>query len=106
MELELWKLKMVNDNRVVKVLEEVGEEILSKDCIKYKEFPSMGADDFAFFLEEIPGAYYYLGSGNKEKGWTAPIHNENFMVDEECIKVGVHMQVKTIIGLIKSDIND
>lgn len=94
---------LINHDKIVKVLGEVAEEVLGKDNIKYKEFPSMGADDFAFFLEKVPGAYYYLGSGNKEKGWTAPIHNENFMVDEECIKVGVLMQVKTMMRLLKDD---
>lgn len=94
---------LINNNQVVDVLKEVGEEILGKDKVKIKEFPSMGADDFAFFLEQVKGAYYYLGSGNKAKGWTASIHNENFMVDEECIRTGLLIQVKSMVELLKGE---
>lgn len=94
---------LINDDGVVKLLKEIGEDTLGKDNVKIKELPSMGADDFAFFLEKLKGAYYYLGSGNREKGWTASIHNEDFMVDEECIKVGVLMQMKTMMRLLEGE---
>lgn len=92
---------LINDNDLVDVLKKVGEKALGKDQVLIKEFPSMGADDFSFFLEKVKGAYYYIGSGNKEKGWTAALHSEKFMVDEECIKVGIKVQVKAILELLK-----
>lgn len=94
---------LINDDKIVKILEEIGEATLGRKSIRYKEFPRMGADDFAFFLEKVQGAYYYLGSGNKEKGWVAPIHNESFIVDEGVIKIGVLMQVKTMMRLLKGE---
>lgn len=92
---------LINNNDVVNVLKGIGEDVLGEDKVRFKELPSMGADDFSFFLEQVKGSYYYLGSGNKSKGWTAPIHSEHFMVDEECIKTGVLIQVKAIIELLK-----
>ena len=92
---------LINDNDVVDVLKDIGEEFLGGENVSFNELPSMGADDFSFFLEKVKGAYYYLGSGNKGKGWTAPIHNEKFMVDEECIKTGVILQTKAILKLLK-----
>lgn len=91
---------LINDDEVVDILKEIGEETLGKDKVSFKEFPSLGADDFSFFLEKVRGAYYFLGCGNKDKGWTAPIHNEKFMVDEECLKVGVLLQTKGILRLL------
>ncbi len=92
---------LINDDEVVDVIKDIGEETLGKDKVSFKELPSLGADDFSFFLEKVRGAYYFLGCGNKSKNWTAPIHSENFKVDEECLKVGVLLQTKGILRLLK-----
>lgn len=92
---------LINDDEVVHVLSRVAKNVLGIDKVHFKEFPSMGADDFSFFCEVTKGAYYNLGCGNKAKGWTAPIHSEQFMVDEDCIKTGIILQTKTLIELLK-----
>lgn len=92
---------LINNDEVVDVLNKSAERILGKDNVHFKEFPSMGADDFSFFCDEVKSAYYNLGCGNKSKGWTAPIHSGEFMVDEECIKTGIILQTKTLIELLK-----
>lgn len=94
---------LINNDEVVDVLKETAERILGKEKVHLKEFPSMGADDFSFFCEQTKGAYYNLGSGNKAKGWTYPIHSEKFVVDEECIKIGVILQTETLIQLLKEE---
>lgn len=96
---------LINDDTVVDVLRKTTEEVLGKDKVSFKEFPSMGADDFAFFCEKTKGTYYFLGCGNKSKGWTSPIHNNKFMVDEECIKTGVRIQLEAILKLLKHNLD-
>lgn len=91
---------LINNDEVVDILQDTAENLLGKDNVEFKEFPSMGADDFSYFLEKVKGAYYNLGCGNKSKGWTAPIHNGNFIADEECIKVGVLLQTKALLELL------
>ena len=49
--------------------------------------PSMGGEDFAFFTREKPGAYFFIGCRNEEKGITAPHHNPNFDIDERALGV-------------------
>ncbi len=92
--------ELINHNRAVDILRETAEEILGKDRVHLKKKSSMGADDFAFFCQETKGVYYNLGSGNKAKGWTYPIHSEKFMVDEESIKTGVLLQTKTLLRML------
>lgn len=92
---------LINNDEVVDVLSRVAKNVLGIDKVHFKEFPSMGADDFSFFCEETKGAYYNLGCGNKARGWTATIHSGQFMVDEECIKTGVILQTETLIELLK-----
>ena len=49
--------------------------------------PSMGAEDFAFFLEKIPGAYFRLGA-REEGGENVPLHNCRFAPDERVLEYG------------------
>lgn len=46
------------------------------------------AEDFAFYSHHVPACFYRLGTGNEEKGITAPVHNPRFDIDEEALKTG------------------
>ena len=46
--------------------------------------PSMGAEDFAFFLQKIPGAFIWLGVGQDISG----LHTSTFAFDEEILPLG------------------
>lgn len=59
-----------------------GEE----DCTTAK--PDMGAEDFAYYLEEVPGCFVFLGTRNEEKGTDSPHHNPKFDVDESALYKG------------------
>ena len=50
--------------------------------------PLMVAEDFSFFLREVPGTYYFLGTRNPEKGCTYPNHSSRFRGDEDVLKYG------------------
>jgi len=52
----------------------------------------MGAEDFAYYLEKVPGTFYRLGIRNLNQGITADIHNDHFTIDEEALRTGVAMQ--------------
>jgi amidohydrolase len=49
----------------------------------------MGAEDFSFYEQVVPGFFLRLGSGNKAKGITALAHTPEFDIDEDCLVVGV-----------------
>jgi len=46
---------------------------------------TMGSEDMAFMMDEIPGCYIFVGSSNAEKGLDAPHHNPKFDIDEACL---------------------
>ena len=92
---------LINNNELIDVLIQTAKEELREDKIHMKEFPSLGAEDFSYFSNRVKGAFYHLGCGNKELGMTATLHNNNFAVDERCIKTGVLMQVKNTLKLLK-----
>lgn len=51
--------------------------------------PIMAAEDFAFFQQEIPGVYFFLGVGNEAEGRTDYVHTPTFQPDETAIVTGV-----------------
>ena len=50
--------------------------------------PLMIAEDFSFFLREVPGTYYFLGTRNERRGCIYPNHSSRFKIDEDVLKYG------------------
>lgn len=49
----------------------------------------MGAEDFAFYSQEIPACFFRLGTGNKALGITSGVHTPTFNIDESAIETGM-----------------
>jgi hippurate hydrolase len=49
----------------------------------------MGAEDFGFYAQQIPGCFFRLGTGNKEKNITSGVHTPTFNIDENAIETGM-----------------
>ncbi len=46
------------------------------------------AEDFACYLEELPGAFFMLGVGNETRGYTSAVHTPTFTIDEDALQTG------------------
>lgn len=91
---------LYNDDSVVDILEDSVKDIVGgKNIIKLQN-PTMGVESFAYFSMKKPSAFYYLGTGNKEKGLNYPLHSNYFDVDEKCISLGVAIQCITAINFL------
>lgn len=49
----------------------------------------MGAEDFGYYSQKIPGCFYRLGTANKQRGITAGVHTPLFNIDEDAIEIGM-----------------
>lgn len=47
--------------------------------------PVMAAEDFAYYLQELPGCFMFVGAGNDSEGITAPHHHPHFDIDEKAM---------------------
>lgn len=63
--------------------------------------PSMGVEDFGFYLTKVPGAFFALGVRDEARGIVHPVHNELFDVDERCLAVGAAMQVANALTVLR-----
>ncbi|HEY9665591.1 MAG TPA: amidohydrolase, partial [Coleofasciculaceae cyanobacterium] len=77
-----------NDLALTQLLEESAREAWGSDRVQILHEPSMGAEDFAIYLQHAPGTMFRLGVGFKDK-LNHPLHHPQFEVDESAIITGV-----------------
>lgn len=63
---------------------------------------SLGCDDFAYFLEKVPGVYARLGTDDPENGLVAPLHDAAFNLDESILKRGTAMYAQVAVDYLNS----
>ena len=86
-----------NDFEINKVIRDSAIQILGQENVFELQKPSLGAEDFAEFLNEVPGAMFRLGVSN-EQG-CSPLHSSTFNPDERAIAVGIKVIIESIVKL-------
>jgi amidohydrolase len=96
-ELEIIPLTpaVINNANVATVVHAAAEAVVGSENVFAGE-RTMGSEDAAFFMEEVPGCYFFLGSANAERGLDAPHHNPRFDIDEDVLVLGVAVLMKAI----------
>jgi len=89
LEYEFGTPAVLNDPGVDGLIRRCAMHVIGEDNVITMQDPKMGAEDFAYFTEKVPGALFRLGTSNKAKGLTAKLHTPNFDVDEKALEVGV-----------------
>lgn len=76
---------LVNDETMADFVLDIAKQTLGKDKVVDID-PVMGGEDFAYFLEKVPGAFLFLGAGD---GMDFPHHHPAFDIDENVLPQGV-----------------
>jgi len=63
--------------------------------------PTMGGEDFAYFLEHVPGAMMFLGIGNATAGTDVNLHNPRFRMDEAQMPLGAALHVEMALRALR-----
>jgi amidohydrolase len=94
---------LVNDKNATQFIRNLAKEIVGENNV-FEAPISMGGEDMAYFLKERPGAFYWLGALNEEKGIIYPNHSPKFDIDEDVLPTGVKMHVGTVLKLSETSI--
>jgi amidohydrolase len=94
---------LVNDLEMSKLVASACSKGIGKENVEVLR-PSMGGEDFAYYLEKVPGSFFRLGCRNEEKGIVHPYHSSLFDIDEEMLPFGVEMFVRIINQYLGLDI--
>ncbi len=79
-----------NDEILYPIARKKAEEFAGTDNVEETEV-RMGAEDFGYYTQEIPGCFYRLGVMNVAKGITSMVHTPTFNIDESAIEKGMGM---------------
>lgn len=81
---------LVNHERCADVVRRVGARVLGPERVSERSLPIAGGEDFAYFAQKIPAAYFFLGAGRPEAE-TPGCHHPDFDFDDSLIPIGVRM---------------
>ena len=79
-----------NDSALTQKAVAQAKELMGKNHIEETEM-RMGAEDFGFYTQQIPGCFFRLGTRNEAKNIVHNVHTPKFNIDENAIELGMVM---------------
>src|ERR1700754_322413 len=92
---------VINDRMASAVIAGAAGAALGPDRVVEAEI-SMGGEDFAFYLDHVPGAMIRLGTARPGSDEKRDLHQGDFDVDENCIGYGVRVMVHTALAALST----
>jgi amidohydrolase len=80
---------LINDKELTNMVQTLSKEILDEKNV-FEIDKRMGAEDFAFYSQEIPACFIRVGTGSSSNTQNG-LHTSNFEIDEEAIKTSVKL---------------
>ncbi|MCS7462685.1 amidohydrolase [Paenibacillus doosanensis] len=92
-----------NDPRAVRQVQAAGAKVFGEANTLLLDAPSLAGEDFAWYLERIPGAFVFIGAGNAERGIVHPVHHPRFDVDERVLAYGAKLHIQLARQALEED---
>ena len=87
---------VLNDAELTRLVWQEAEDAVGADHVQLIARPSMGSEDFACYLESIPGVMFRLGTST-DLAATTPLHTAKFDIDESALEIGTRLLAATVI---------
>ncbi len=84
---------VINDEAMADFTLETARRTLGEESVLPID-PVMGGEDFSYYLQKVPGAFFFLGAGD---GMEFPHHHPGFDIDERALPVGTLLM--TVLAL-------
>ena len=88
-----------NDGAAVDIFGKAALDVLPAEKVELDVRPALPAEDFAFFQEKCPGAYFWLGCAKEGSG---ALHNGSFDLDENILPLGSTLLAETATKALKT----
>jgi amidohydrolase len=97
-ELNYWHLypPVINDSKMAELVRSIASDVVETPIGVVPECQTMGGEDMSFFLEAVPGCYFFLGSANPTKNLAYPHHHPRFDFDETALSMGVEIFARCV----------
>jgi hippurate hydrolase len=91
---------VVNDPAAARIAAEVAAGIVGQAKLKGQPLPSLGGEDFSFFLQKVPGCLVRFGAKHTELH-DGPAHSPRFDFDEEVLPIGARFLAQTALSALE-----
>jgi amidohydrolase len=88
---------IVNHESGVRRVADAAGAVLGAENVDPATDPVAWGEDFSYYLQHKPGAFFFLGSGNAKLGVTEPLHSPRFDVDEDCMPIGAAIMTELVL---------
>ena len=85
-----------NDKELTELVSSVAVQQLGAENVSMILRPSMGGEDFADYLDHVPGTMFRLGAAGEDAPWSG-LHTPTFDVDERCLAVGAKILARSVV---------
>lgn len=92
---------VVNSAQLIDLFEDVGRAMLGDQGIFRIPLPSMGGEDFSYYLQHIPGAMFRLGTAGPGPRTRHLLHSDKFDVDDRAITLGARLMSRAALTLMQ-----
>lgn len=92
-----------NNPQMVALIRAVAQDLLGAQHVLVSK-PEMGAEDFAFFAEHVPGAMFYLGARLESDERRA--HSPYFDIDENCLPIGTALLAESALRYLRNGLSE
>ncbi len=92
---------LINDVDETMFVVDISKELLGEEKVIVATEPSMGGEDFSYYLEKKPGAFGWLGARPKDMEEIYYNHNPKFDIDESSLLIGTLLHINTAIEYLK-----
>ena len=89
-----------NHPELAKIMLPTLTKVLGKENVKELK-PQMVAEDFAYYCQNIPGFFFFLGVKNPAEKTMPPLHNPYFNPDERCIPWGIKIMCHLLLDSLE-----
>ena len=90
---------VINHPDITNRVQQVAGSLLANDQLDFKTI-TMGSEDMAFIMQQIPGCYFFIGSANKDKKLDASHHHPKFDFDESILPKAVGLMVASTMEFL------
>ncbi|MPN49986.1 hypothetical protein SDC9_197611 [bioreactor metagenome] len=93
---------LVNDEEFTFKVMESAKKAIGEDNVQLMQSPVMGGEDFAYYLEKVPGTFIFLVNPLAIDGVFYPHHNSKFAIDEEYFHRGIEIFVQSTLDFLNN----
>lgn len=90
----------INDRKMTDLVRKTAQDVVDPEHI-HQNCQTLGGEDMSFFLNEVPGCYFFVGSGLPDEDHI-PHHRSDFKIDERAIPVGIEMMKNVVFSYFQN----